>query len=254
MSFADRPLAALVAAQVETAGATIVATPASATLRLFVFASRETPDAPAAFARRVSHEVKTGARAIVADIDPKGDVQGASLPFVEALRGTHVLPRLFGYASWNTAGNTLGLAVAQGVIFALAVDRIAPHRADVARRVALAQVHYLFYRLVNDFLYQGVVRAQAIEQFLTPRRMSAVRLDDSQRTRVERYLLDELRPLAESLTGDFANGPWVLPGPSRRAPGIRIQVGDLKDFTLTLPWSRTFEAEIHFVLATAPPR
>lgn len=55
------------------------------------------------------------------------------------------LARLAGYAAWNTAGNTLGSAIAMGAL---------PVRDDCAR------VEALFSRLVDDALYQAEVRAQ----------------------------------------------------------------------------------------------
>ena len=55
------------------------------------------------------------------------------------------LARLCGYAAWNTAGNTLGSAVAMGAL---------PVRNEAARLEAL------FSRMVDDALYQGFVRAE----------------------------------------------------------------------------------------------
>ena len=65
-------------------------------------------------------------------------------------------------------------------------------------------------------------------------------------------MLEELRPLAEGLVGDFAGSPWRLPSANRRR-GAAIQVRDITGFAVSLPWSRMLEADIAFVLdATAP--
>lgn len=61
------------------------------------------------------------------------------------LMGGLPLARLSGYAAWNTAGNTLGSAIAMGAL---------PVRDERGR------VEALYSRLVDDALYQGEVRAQ----------------------------------------------------------------------------------------------
>jgi len=246
MPFDERPLKDTVAAHVATAGARL---DERGGLQLFVYASRhETPDQADAFASRVAQAVAGGARVVVADIDPKGAEPGAWLPFAEGLRTRALLPRLFGYASWNTAGSTIGTALPHGLLFALAVDKVAPALPSARLRVAQAQVRFLLHRLINDFLYQGIVRAQATEDFVRPRGMNPLRLDDSGRPRVEKHLLGELKPLAESLAADFMGQPWRLPGPSGQRSTVGVTVRAIEGFELALPWGRMSEAEIQFGL------
>lgn len=242
-----RALKDVVAAHVAAAGGQVVERAGPAGLRLFVHASlRETPPGAEAFAARVGHAVTSGARAAVADVNLAGEPTGASIALVEGLRAQRLLPRLFGYASSDAAGSAVAVALAQGVVLALGVDRLAPGKPDVARRVAAAHVRLLLDRYVADFLYQHVVRGQAVDDLLTPRRMNPLRLDDTQKLRVEKYLLDELKPLAEGLVADFAAVPWRLPGPARG--GVALQVRDIEDFTISLPWARLSEARIDFTL------
>ena len=259
MPFEDRRLADTVTAQISTAGAQVAPTPAAATLRLFVYASRhEAPDLSDTFAGEIAKALTDGARVAVADIDTKGDVQGSSLPFTEALRTRKLIPRLSGYASWNTAGNTVGLALSQGLLFAFAAERVASQGADPARAVGTAQIRTLVHRIANDFLYQGVVRGQAIEDFVKPRGLNPTRLDESSRVRVEKYLVGELRPLVDSVLSDFGAEAWRLPAPPGKRSMAALSVKDLERFELTLPWSRMFEAEmvidVRIVPAAAEPR
>ena len=245
MPFEDRALADTVTAQISTAGAQVAPTPAAATLRLFVYASRhEAPDLSDTFAGEIAKALAAGARVAVADVDTKGDVQGASLPFTEALRTRKLLARLSGYASWNTAGNTVGLTVSQGLIFALGTERVASQGAEPARAVASAQIRMLVHRVTNDFLYQGVVRGQTIEDFVKPRGLNPTRLDESGKARVEKYLVGELQPLVDSLLSDFASEPWRLPATTGRRSTTALSVKELERFGVLLPWSRMFEAEM----------
>jgi hypothetical protein len=240
----------IVAAHIATAGARL---DERGGLQVFVYASRhQSPDQADAFASRVAQAVEAGGRVAVADIDTKGAEPGAWLPFAEGLRTRKLLPGLFGYASSDTAGNTLGTALTHGLLFALAVDKVAPVSPVARLRVAQAQVRFLLHRLVNDFLYQGVVRVQTTDDFVRPRGMNPLRLDESGRSRVEKHLVGELKPLAESLAADFMRQPWRLPGPSGQRSKVGLTVKDIEGFELTLPWGRMSEAEIQFGLGAQP--
>lgn len=242
-----RALRDVVAAQVAAAGGQVVERAGPAVVRLFVHASlTEAPPAAAAFAARVGQAVNRGARAAVADVNLAGGPDNGSTALVEGLRGQRLLPRLFGYASSDAAGTATAIALAQGIALASWVDRHAPGTPDAARRVATAHVRLLLHRYVTDFLFQGVVGPQAIDDLLTPRQLNPQRLADNQRLRVEKYLLDELLPLAEGLVADFAAVPWRLPGPARGR--VALQVRDIAGFRIGLPWARLSEAEIEFTL------
>jgi Protein of unknown function (DUF4127) len=243
-----RPLAQVVAAHLAAAGATLDARPQASDLRLYVYASRhDSPDEAAPFARRIAAAVTAGQRVIVVDIDMQGDTPGASLPFTAALRNARVLARLAGYSASNAGGSAIGTAVSQGIIYAVALDQAVPRSRDAARRVGLAQTKFLLHRLINDFIYEAVARPQAFGDLLQPKGMDPLRLDESQQLRVEKYLNDEVQPLADSLVADFAS-PWRVPG-TRRTPPL-FTVRDMRDFRLHLPWGRMAEADIDFALVT----
>lgn len=244
-----RQAAAMLTAQAEMAGASVAERGA---LQVFVYASRqETPDLADGFAARISQAVASGSRVVVADLDTTGKSAGAWVPLIEAMRTRKILTRLFSYASSTTAEHTVGTALAHGLVYAVAVDKVATRSAAVGQRVAAAQVKMLLHRLVYDFLYEGVVRGQVIEDFIRPRSLNASRLDDGGRPRVERHLTSELKPLAESLAADFTAQPWRLPGATRRAR-VGLTVRDIEGFEVTLPWGRMAEAEIRFGLIAQP--
>jgi hypothetical protein len=256
MSLPDgRSLKDVVASQVAAAGGRVVDRAMPGALRLFVYAPLPGGQAAEAFAARIGKEIAGGARALVVDAVLSSGEPGPSLGLVEGLRARRLLPRLVGYAS-GPPGSAIGTAVAQGMALGLSADRLAAGKPDVARRAAAAHLRLLLHRFVSDFLYHGVIRPQAIEDVLAPRGMNPLRLDDPQRRRVEKYLLDELRPLAEGLVSDFSASPWRLPGSARG--GVSLQVRDIEGFQVGLPWARLSEAEIDFTLvapdAIAQPR
>ena len=127
-SAAAREAAATVAAQVATAGARLAD---RGGVQLFVYASRhENPDQADAFAARVAQAVNNAGRVVVADVDLEQDMFGAWLPLVEGLRTRKLLPRLYSYASSNTTEDTLGTALAHALLYAVAVDKVAPASSD----------------------------------------------------------------------------------------------------------------------------
>lgn len=246
--YEDRPLHVTVSFQIAAAGAREVATAREADLLFYVYASRDEPGAARAFAERIARDVESGRRVIVADIDFGGAVQGAGEEFTEELRRRGVFPRLFGYASWNTAGNTIGTALPQGILFALAVDRLATDSA-AAERIARAQMKFLLHRLIDDYAYHSLVRVD-VNRNIAPRfKLNTMRLDAQGTRIIEGIARAKMRPYVESLWRDFASNAFTLP----KTDGVSLALipRSIGNFTLTLPWGRTFEAEIDFDLHVA---
>lgn len=103
-------------------------------------------DDAARLAVRVRDLLDAGRPVAVADV---ADANGADPALVTALRAAGLLPRLAGYAAWNTAGNTIGSALAQGCSRLL---------ADGDRRLA-EHARTLTHRLLDDWGYQTRARS-----------------------------------------------------------------------------------------------
>jgi hypothetical protein len=156
--FEDRPLNETVSFQIAATGSREVRDPASADILFYVYGSRAEKGVAARFAEQIERAVKQGRRVIVADIDFKGDVQGADPAFTEELLQRKIFPRLAGYASWNTAGNTIGTALPHGLIYSMAVDRLALPSIQLES----AQQKFLLHRLIDDYAYHSLVRPDAV--------------------------------------------------------------------------------------------
>ncbi|MER5621766.1 DUF4127 family protein [Streptosporangium sp. NPDC002544] len=96
-------------------------------------------------AGRARDLLDAGRPVAVADV---ADANGADPALVMALRDAGLLRRLAGYAAWNTAGNTIGSALAQGCSRLLAADdrQLAEHART------------LTHRLLDDWGYQTSAR------------------------------------------------------------------------------------------------
>jgi len=240
--FEDRQLHETVSFQLAAAGA-IETRAASGVpdLDLYVFASRHDEGVPAAFATRIAGEVTAGRRAIVADVDPKGDVQGASPAFTEGLLAARVFPSLYGYASWNTAGNTLGTAIPHGLL-AWAGARLAMRCSSPAfTALADAQVTFLLHRLLNDYAYQGVLRP-VVNGELRQAGRGGLWLK-ANAPEIEARIQESLVPTLAEHARQFMP-VYVLPSPG--PTGVIVQVGAPRDLQVRLPWGRTFEAAMTF--------
>lgn len=98
----------------------------------------------AAFAREIGTRLAAGERVIVCDA---AYPNGADPLLMECLLAEHIpLDQLTAYAGWNTAGNTIGTALAQAC-------------AAAVGGAPAEQQRFLCHRLVEDWGYQRIVRA-----------------------------------------------------------------------------------------------
>lgn len=150
--YEDRPLAASVRSQVAAAGARLVDDEAQADVVLALYTQgteqgdwalqqplpwRESVDGQ--WLASLAARVQAGRAVAVADL---AYANGGDPWFVQALSQALPLPGLAAYAGWNTAGNTLGSALAQALL--------AKGRLDTP-----AHRHNLALRLAEDLLWQA---------------------------------------------------------------------------------------------------
>jgi hypothetical protein len=126
--------------------------------------------------------------------------------------------RLAAYGAWNTAGNTLGVVVAQAIC-ALQTG------GDPARE--RAQAVFLAHRFLEDWGYQAVVRREARAKVQTAYgRRDPDPESDEQQAQARAWTEEGLtRSLATLQTRGVGVGLTLAPGSVR------------------LPWRRTFEAD-----------
>ena len=223
MKYEDRPAGELVKAHLRAARCYAVEMPDEAAFVLAVntpgraqhepapdFDSVDTADRHLPeFVDFIGRMLAAGKPVTVADI---AYPNGAEARFFTMLQ-TLPLARLTGYSAWNTAGNTLGSAVALGVAGAQV--------KDAARWTELR-----FNRLVDDALYQGKVRA---ELNLTLGEVSPFDLG-ARHAEAERLLGELIEPKARALWDAHFAGTghgleWHPP---------------------TLPWPRLFTGRFPF--------
>lgn len=169
-----------------------------------------------------------GARPVVlADL---GYANGADPQLMRALARRGLLPRLAGFAAWNTAGNALGSAAAQA--------RAAARGADLAALARLRDHH-----LLDDWGYQAVLRPRVRRWVELERQGDPWNLEGYDRARAESFLDTHLgRWFTETLEPALQEEerPPAPPPPTRVLAPVY------------LPWCRVFEAEVEVEAAPGP--
>lgn len=247
MPFEDRPLNVTVSHHIKSTGSREVENESEADLLFYVFPSRHEANVAEKFADEIEQKIRAGKRVIVADIDPIGDVQGGDTGFTEALEKRHLFSELSGYASWNTAGNTIGTALPHGITFSLAEAKLLKNKS-VAGAVWTAQNWFMINRVLDDYYYHNLVRAKA-NAFLTGtnRKSSSSLMSDADTKRVEVYSLG----LLQTHLITFISNYFQKPAGSLQQG---VQCGQPTGLRFDLPWNRTFEADVDFDITCSAGR
>ena len=237
MPFEDKPLRQTVSYHIRATGTREAQDEKSADLLFYVFASRYEPGRAASFAAEIEDKIRQGRRVLIADIDPVGNVQGGDSAFITELSRRRLLPELNSYASWNTAANTIGTTLPQGLVFAIAEAKLL---GDPAMRDSIwtAQNWFTFHRVLDDYYFHGMERMH-INKHFGQAGLSSTVLNDAANKQVEAYATGLLQQSFTKLSTVYANR---ITG-SRQ---LQVQCAQPSNMRFTLPWNRTFEADINF--------
>lgn len=167
------------------------------------------------FLEQLEQALDNGDSCVVADL---AFANGGDLGLVDAMLDRGLASRLTGYSAWNTAGNTLGTALAT---LALYPDQ-PTQQQEMARRV------FLWERLTDDAFYQSRFRFR-LKRELGP----GLHLAGEELHAAEQLLRDEFH--------QFAEGLWSRLFPEQ----------PLEPFRITLPWGRLFEVAIEMGASAA---
>ncbi len=242
MPFEDRPLKETVGFHIKAVGASETFDENKADLFFYVYASRFDKGKFAEFADSINRKIGRKKQVIVADVDPKGDVQGGDVSFMSELERKNLLSRINSYAAWNTAGNTIGTTLPQGVIFALSKEKLYKSR-QMRTRIQTAEHWFTFHRVLDDYYFHNIVRAKA-KTFIAEQEWSALRLSDQATRTVENYSLSLLSENFRKLSREYFDKNFVSEN--------KLFCDEPENLSFKLPWNRTFEAEIDFELKCRP--
>lgn len=103
--------------------------------------------------KKLNYYYQKGKQVAIADV---AYANGADIAMVPRLLGHFRLDQLSGFAGWNTAGNTIGTVVAQAALIHLAVKQ--------GKETTIVKERQLLIRLLDDYLYQAIVRQEVRQE------------------------------------------------------------------------------------------
>jgi len=174
---------------------------------------------PEEFVRAVLAAVRAGRPVALADV---AFVNGADMVLGDLLQPHAEIALLATYSAWNTAGNTLGTALAQAVIHTINL------RTDTTADQRAAHLEFLFLRLLDDDCYQARVRSQCMMEDLPALGLAPTheRLPDPVADAIEDRVRERLSGAVAKLRERFIASHLVR---------------DVRVTNIHLPWRRLFE-------------
>lgn len=157
-----------------------------------------------AFSGKVAALLANDKRVAVADVKYGN---GADNALVKSLFDNKLAYDIAAYSGWNTAGNSLGYALAQGLLY----DKI-----SAEDRVKLLNIRYL-----DDWAYQANVRMQVYQRLIWPNYWPNSGLDRLQTEAAEQEITEDIKRISEPVMGKTAEA-----------------------YKFTLPWNRMFEVYV----------
>ena len=154
-------------------------------------------------ANSISDWTQKGVSVAVADV---AYANGADNGFLSVLSKNGSLQRIVAYAGWNTADNTIGYALAQGIL--------ASHMSKEKRDVLLQE------RLLDDWAYQANIRKMLSSNYIQPEKLNAYRLGTSAR-KLQLIVTDEMETFQRNNSGLSQD-----------------------HYDYTFPWNRLFEIQV----------
>ena len=190
-----------------------------------------------------------------------GFPNGADDLLMRDLRHSDIeLHRLMSFAAWNTAGNSIGSALAHGTLRLIALQDkgafdLAQLLTDISpmRYLELlnslidserAHVQLLLTRLVDDWLYQTHVRREVTDHVVNMLEASTFNLAESY-LQTERMVATELSAATSDLwSHHFLARETVRLGVQGGRASLVLDALEATD--VTLPWRRMFEVDLDF--------
>ncbi|HWR31045.1 MAG TPA: DUF4127 family protein [Negativicutes bacterium] len=157
------------------------------------------------FVSRVNTEVNAERRVAVGDV---AFGNGSDNSLMAEMKQQGLLDKLASYSGWNTAGNTLGYAVGQGMLAAYTKDDL---------RKKLLAIRYL-----DDWAYQANIRGQLYEEVVYPAGNNGQWLN-ALKPKVTKAATSKIRQFA-------AEHLWPIPS---------------ENIWVEFPWNRMFELGVH---------
>jgi hypothetical protein len=242
--FEDQTIETSVERQISGSGGRITTDSKSADYTLYVNAPRQTDSDFKAFSAFLVAELKAGRPVAVADVLMPNNTGGSDPRLIEALGREGLMDRLIGYASWNTAGNTLGTVVPQSNMYILSRRKFGSDRAR-AERIQRAHIGFLLHRYIGDYGYHSLVRPGVNKQARTEMKIEVDDLERPVYETINATVAERMKGVAREIFDKHFKGHVYSVGRGSRE---ELRLEELENVRVFLPWTRTFEVWVDFDL------
>lgn len=191
------------------------------------------------FAARIFADLAQGKPTAVADIN-LGKTGTPDERLVRLLMTPTGIPRLIGYAGWNTAANTMGTTIPAALIYEAA-------RRSGANPLGrdLQMKRFLLHRLISDWQYHRFTRPLAYSLIDSMPTASREELYGEELDKVQELVRRDLAARADETFRAILEGATVGENGSRRV------VTGIQDLQIRLPWPRAYEVKVDFQLGVS---
>lgn len=192
-----------------------------------------TPKTPPGVMQHAVYELKhyldEGRAVSLVDLSELYNKEKNLFPFLDKSRIP--LNRLVSYNGWNTTSNSVGTAVAHGVLYI--------YGRQNGRLQEEQQYAYLFQRFLDDWYYQKIIQPE-LNLYLALKHIAPTNLSTHYDT-VNRFVQKKLSYTADDLYVHYFSNP----------SGKNSRISQIS-YHIRLPWPRTFEVQVD-VSAHQPP-
>ena len=158
-----------------------------------------------AFLKKVEDYLQKNKNVAIADV---AYANGADNALVQGLFDQRLAWSLAAYAGWNTAANTIGFALVQGL--------------QAAYLTTEDKEDLLLVRYLDDWAYQSNVREAVRKELVWPRQWKDGAFRSEQKLFLESSITEKMRSFIKPYITSKAISKWQF----------------------TLPWNRTFEIKV----------
>lgn len=224
--------------QVETAGAGFGNLPGS--IPVFINTPSSTPEQLAGLMKNLGNRLAGGLPAGLADIN-LGKTGTPDERLMNHILQPSVLPKLDGFAGWNTAANTMGTVV-PAVVMAEAARRLDP--SGLQRQIETKR--FLLHRIVSDWEYHRFTRPLAYGMIDAMPSAAREELEPDQLAAVSDLVQRDLSARTKQVFDQVMEGATIT------TDGGSFEVTGLENLAIRLPWPRAYEVEVAFDLSVMP--
>jgi len=237
-NYEDITFASNLEKHIQTLNGKVVATRDQADIDLFINTPKLTKIEKINLVAKIKESILAKRPTAVIDMSDSG---GADFEFVDILTKEVELSQLLSYASWNTAGNTIGIVVSHAVVRFHLLNETGIINKELLQDSAQAQVEYLLTRFVEDVSYKSLLMPK-FKLYANELQASPLNLGEKG-NKVEEYVREQIGSEINRWFNMSFRGKRIEAGNYNGINQYTL-INELKNWEVSLPWNRLFEVRI----------